>query len=127
MCGACPPGASESILRQVRDNIHGVPSMKCGKQVLVVITTTPLITYDCPFRKEDVIFHFTCSQRHIMCLGCFSTYCKRMLSLDKFRIFENDGYSVGCPGKGSDCAYSPVPDPHYFQIVDDELTFVSHC
>lgn len=80
------------------------------------------ILYNC----RDLVFRFACSERHIMCLGCFGNYCKQMLSADNFHGFDNMGYSVGCPGKGKACANTPVPDPHHFKIVDDDLTFVSH-
>lgn len=60
-----------------------------------------------------------------MCIACFGNYCKQMLSVENFHGFDNMGYSVGCPGKGKDCANIPVPDPHHFKIVDDDLTFVS--
>lgn len=103
-CGACPPGNSVSVLRQVRDNIHRKPCMKCAK-------------------TEDIVFRFACTQRHIMCLNCFSKYCQQMMSADNFHGFNDMGYSVGCPGRGRDCANTPVPDPHHFKIVDDDLKF----
>ena len=77
------------------------------------------------YHRDSMIFRFACSQRHIMCLCCFSNYCQQMMSADNFHGFGDMGYSIGCPGKGKDCANTPVPDPHHFKIVDDDLKFVS--
>ena len=90
---------------------------------------------------------FMCKSKHSLCLECFAQYCKVMLGSDKFSSFEC-GYSVCCPGPGKreeekvergggvshvffaitdeSCVCSPVEDPHHFQMVDKDGTFVSN-
>jgi hypothetical protein len=97
-CVSCESG-DKAILRQIRDNIHNIPCMKCGLRL-------------------EIVIQMKCSSRHCICLDCFRNMCKVKLDNDKFQNFEGFGYSVNCPGPGDDCKRIPILDPHHFKIVD---------
>ena len=118
--------AAASQRQRSQSSLHKVWQTTVGHYIIItsLLSFNNYIATLLIFSRENV-FRFACSSRHCMCLSCFSNYCKQMLSCGGFSGFENMGYSVSCPGKGSDCANTPVPDPHHFKIVDDDLTFVS--
>jgi hypothetical protein len=99
-CASCD-ARDMAILRQIRDNIHDIPCMKCT------------------LRKE-ILIQMRCSSKHCICLDCFKNMCKVKLDNDSFKNFEGFGYSVNCPGPSSDCSDVPILDPHHFKIVDDD-------
>eukprot|EP00731_Ephydatia_muelleri_P029415 Em0020g1059a len=74
---------------------------------------------------KEIIFVFPCQSRHSLCLDCFSSFCKVALGSGRFSAYDC-GFSVCCPGPDESCSYSPVEDPHHFQMVDKEGVFGSN-
>jgi hypothetical protein len=101
-CVACDE-RDQAILRQIRDNIHDIPCMKCSL-------------------RQEIVIQMRCSCRHCMCLVCFRNLCRVKLDNNSFGNFEGFGYSVCCPGPGADCKDVPILDPHHFKIVDENPT-----
>lgn len=87
------------LLRQLRENIHKLPCMKCGE-------------------KDELVMLFCCSSRHTMCTDCFIDMCRMKLVSNGFKNFDILGYSLPCPGPGVDCSQSPIADPHHFYLID---------
>jgi len=83
--------------------------------------------------SRPVMFVFCCDALHTVCLMCFSGYCQFQMNNKKFRVFDDVGYSIHCPGidlclvidksllylyTGPECANCPVRDPHHFYMVN---------
>lgn len=60
---------------------------------------------------------FPCAASHVMCLDCFSQYCR--LCLDERRFIHNPelGYTLPCP---AGCADSLIQETHHFLVLGKE-------
>ena len=140
-CVACDE-RDQAILRQIRDNIHDIPCMKCSLRQLVILTVSPSSSLSPDLSLREIVIQMRCSCRHCMCLVCFRNLCRVKLDNNSFGNFEGFGYSVCCPGPGendvntalhhndvicfpglgADCKDVPILDPHHFKIVDENPT-----
>ena len=91
-----------AFLKDVRHNSLGVICMKCGVK-----------------RKDQLVYVFNCSHRHVLCSGCFDGFCEWQLRKGNFKSFDGIGFSVACPA--SNCDQCPVLDPHHFYFCGEEF------
>lgn len=82
----------------VRTNIQDVPCLAC--------TTV-----------EDIILVFSCPNSHVICLECFSSYCRSKLDSRQYVLVDPIGYTLCCPGMEETCSSSYIEEVHHFMIA----------
>ncbi|KAM9804082.1 E3 ubiquitin-protein ligase parkin [Neosynchiropus ocellatus] len=65
----------------------------------------------------DPVLVFQCSDKHVICLNCFHTYCETRLEERQFVYHPVIGYSLPCAVR---CEDSLIKELHHFRILGDE-------
>ncbi|XP_035029006.1 E3 ubiquitin-protein ligase parkin [Hippoglossus stenolepis] len=65
----------------------------------------------------EVVVVFPCSQRHVVCLDCFTRYCETRLNERQFVHDAVIGYSLPC---AASCDDSLIKELHHFRVLGDE-------
>lgn len=85
-------------LRLLRTNMQDVPCLACTD-------------------VSDIVLVFPCDDSHVMCLDCFSVYCRTKLDNRQFVLARDIGYTLSCPGGGETCDDRFIKETHHFAIA----------
>ncbi|XP_041462571.1 E3 ubiquitin-protein ligase parkin-like [Lytechinus variegatus] len=87
-----------TVLPLIRTNTRRVMCITCADVLISVLV-------------------FPCSAAHVMCLDCFSQYCRLCLNERRFIQSPQLGYTLPCP---AGCEDSLIKDTHHFLVLGKE-------
>nr|XP_054750583.1 E3 ubiquitin-protein ligase parkin-like [Lytechinus pictus] len=102
-----------SHLSSGNDQLTVLPLIRTNTRRVICITCADVLIS---------VLVFPCSAAHVMCLDCFSQYCRLCLNERRFIQSPELGYTLPCP---AGCEDSLIKDTHHFLVLGKEQVQVT--